>query len=262
MDDITKLHDVMTGTCAVCLNRFVVTANEPFVPVLHGYKRPGNGAIRGNCDGMQFPAYEKSTAGCFWVRDNMLHAAASHRNHAGMLRTGQTLIVYATKDLYEGSRRKQVAVTLTPASTFEEFRAVHVHNWAELVQREERRHIRDAETLESQAAIYQAWIDAWKPGLEFVSEARLNAQAAEIREERARVAARKRLFKAAKAAFFHIGVAISKHRKGWTHADWEWEHYATIHGDAQRIAHYADVHRLAPFAETYPGTVNAKRKRS
>lgn len=255
----TKTHEVLTGICSVCLGRFVVEGRGP---VLHGYKRPGDGAIRGNCDGMRFPMYETSTEGCIWVRNGLLSTAQSHRTVAGQLRSGQTKTIYCEKQVYDKTTRHYVSetVAVTADSDIETFCSVNAYNWFALVQREERRHVREAESLERQAATYQRMIEAWKPGLEFISEDRLNAEKQEARQAKQDLAARKRNFKALKAIFFHLGAAISKHKKGWLHAEWEWEQMYIKH-NSKTSERYTNVHRLAPFAEVYPQLAKKAKKK-
>ncbi len=50
-------HDVLTGICSCCLGRFVVQGQDP---VLHGYKRPGDGYIMGRCWGENHVPFELS----------------------------------------------------------------------------------------------------------------------------------------------------------------------------------------------------------
>jgi hypothetical protein len=246
---MSATHEVLTGICSVCLGRFVVEGKGP---VLHGYKRPGDGYIRGNCDGMRFPMYEVSTEGCIWMRDGLREAAASHRECARKLRGGETKTIHKVHQKYMGSGEyKKTPYTLTKDSPKEHLRLFYAYTWEDLVESEAEEHDRSAKNLDRDADEFQKMIDAWKPGLEFISEDRLNAQKQEVRDAKANAARVKRNFKALKAAFFHIGAAISKHKKGWSHAEWEWEQMYIKH-NSKASARYADIHRLAPFGEMYP----------
>jgi hypothetical protein len=108
-------HEVLTGICACCLGRFVVEGNRP---VLHGYRRPGNGAIRGECVGLKFPAYEVSPEGCAAMVDMFKRTAAAATERARALEAGEIKAIAATVRNYR--TREVSAVTLTPASTSEE----------------------------------------------------------------------------------------------------------------------------------------------
>lgn len=92
-------------------------------------------------------------------------------------------------------------------------------------------------------------VDAWKPGLEFISEARLDADKKAVAEAKRAEAQFKRNCKRNKALFFHIGAAISKHKKGWLHASWDWKDSPAYQG----------IPRLAPFAEIYPAAKKGRK---
>lgn len=250
-------HEVLTATCACCLGRFVVDGN---LPVLHGYKRPGTGSIHGHCPGMGFPAYEISTDGCVFMRDRYAAAAAQARSRAAQLEAGEIRTIVRLDRVREGySRRTSVIeVTLTPESTPEELRKAGHWSWAELVASEARSSRREAAALDREAAVYQGAIDRWAPGLAFISEDRLNADKAEARASKADAAAQKRRFKAYKGVFFHLGAAIAKHKRGHLHPEWEWEQIY-LKANPGQPNRYADVARLAPFAEMYPAAKRGKR---
>jgi hypothetical protein len=57
----------LVGTCPVCERHQKVTAHGAMVH--HGFKRPGWGAIVGDCFGVGYPAYELSPKGCEEYRD-------------------------------------------------------------------------------------------------------------------------------------------------------------------------------------------------
>jgi hypothetical protein len=245
-------HEVLTGICPCCLGRFVVEGNRP---VLHGYKRPGNGAIHGECTAVShlFPAYERSTKGCIYMRDNFLRSAEGHRLAAEELRSGKTKEIFCSYTERLAARQRVMrTITVTPESSLEDLKKVGHYSWESLVESRRYQLERDEQHDRRDAATFQSYIDAWKPGLEFISEARLDAEKQEIRDQKAVAARMKRVFKALKAAFFHLGAAINKHRKGWDHAEWEWEQNLKK-WDAERAAvRYADVKRLAPYKEMYP----------
>lgn len=57
------------GTCAVCMGTFMVHGQSV---VLHGYKRPGDGEIRGRCYGEKRLAWEISPEAAVWYLENIL----------------------------------------------------------------------------------------------------------------------------------------------------------------------------------------------
>jgi len=62
------LIDRYVGTCPVCEGIFKVHGEAM---VLHGYQRPGDGYVHGECPGVTYPAYERSTRGCEMWRGRM-----------------------------------------------------------------------------------------------------------------------------------------------------------------------------------------------
>lgn len=252
-------HEVLTGICSVCLGRFVVEGKSP---VLHGYKRPGDGYIVGNCDGMRFPMYEISTEGCIWMRNGLTSAAVQKENYAGQLRAGQVSTIPYVRNKYDARLNRYVPeiVDLTPDSK-EALREVGFFTWESAVKSAAERADREARSFRTEAEDFQKMIDAWKPGLEFISEDRLNADKLEAHEEKARLADRKRRFKALKTAFFHIGAAIAKHKKGWDHAEWDWEQIGNRHHGEGYSQHYATINRLPAFEVRYPQYAKKTKKK-
>lgn len=63
MPTVTRL----AGICPVCQGLFKVNAAHQMVH--HGFVRPGDGSIHGDCFGVGWPAYQVSPAGCRAYRD-------------------------------------------------------------------------------------------------------------------------------------------------------------------------------------------------
>lgn len=57
----------VVGTCPVCEHQQKITPRGAMV--LHGYRRPGDGSIEGDCFGVGLPPYEVSSEGCVKYQD-------------------------------------------------------------------------------------------------------------------------------------------------------------------------------------------------
>lgn len=61
---VAKNDDQLRATCPVCFGTYAVKPKAgQHVVVLHGYKRPGDGAVKGSCPGAGWPCWEESKAG-------------------------------------------------------------------------------------------------------------------------------------------------------------------------------------------------------
>lgn len=181
--------------------------------VLHGYKRPGHGFISGRCLGMRFPAYEISTEGCVYVRDGLRNTAANKRKLAARVLAGEVQEIERDYTDYKGwGKSEKKSVKLTPASSEAEFRLIGYWRWEEVVKSEASRLERDAKDLEREALEFQKAIDDWKPGMEFISEERLNAQKQEARQAAKDAKARARWAKAFGQA---LAAGPVEHKRRW-----------------------------------------------
>lgn len=58
---MTTEHLTILGTCGICQREIAI---ENGLLVHHGYKRPGIGVIVGDCFGVGYEPYERSTKAC------------------------------------------------------------------------------------------------------------------------------------------------------------------------------------------------------
>lgn len=85
-----------TGTCPVCFGNFKLTpkskeGTERDLPgmILHGYKRPGQGYIIGNCFGQDWPPFELSCAGTKAWREVLLRMEKGQEASVARLKSGE-----------------------------------------------------------------------------------------------------------------------------------------------------------------------------
>lgn len=107
--------DKLVGECQICERTQKLSGG---LLVLHGYKRPGQGAIFGQCPGVGFPPYELSRDRCATVLASVIDRVEHTESDLEKLARGVASIV--TSDLrvmqpgqqgYENARKKTVHAT-------------------------------------------------------------------------------------------------------------------------------------------------------
>lgn len=77
-----------TGTCSVCFNNVKVSRSGKIV--LHGYQRPGYGAIRGECFGVGYPPFEIAVEGVVAYIAHLTGEIAKIKEDIRDLKSGKT----------------------------------------------------------------------------------------------------------------------------------------------------------------------------
>lgn len=97
---MTELKTRFVGNCPVCERDQRLRDGKM---VHHGYLRPGDGFIHGDCPGVQFPAYELSTLGCEHYLKGKQEQRVSLLAFLGQLERGEIRTLH--KEVYDGMSR-------------------------------------------------------------------------------------------------------------------------------------------------------------
>jgi hypothetical protein len=104
------------GTCQACFGEFKVDTRKQVV--LHGYERPGNGAIKGKCPGAGHAPFEYSHAVTDAVIGAYRNAARDSEAFRARLVAGEVVELLRLYTEYDRMQRRQVkqSETISPAS--------------------------------------------------------------------------------------------------------------------------------------------------
>lgn len=97
---MTEMKTRFVGNCPVCERDQRLKDNRM---VHHGYQRPGDGCIYGDCPGVKYLAYELSTEGCEYYKKMVQSQKAAVEAHLASLEAGEVKTLH--KETYDGSSR-------------------------------------------------------------------------------------------------------------------------------------------------------------
>lgn len=202
------------GTCPVCWHTQSVAGQ---LMVLHGYRRPGDGATYGNCAGYGRRAFELTAEDAIWYR---LQVQGERERLAQLLQVLQMNQLEALQVPDHSKPRKLAGKTIGY-----EMRTVRRGDpdWTQVRDRTINRVLGEIAACDADLAERTRRIEAWQP-----AELRSYDIAQRQREERAQIAARKlakkdaaaqaRLERRIKEAFASIAQAVRWHAEEpeWT----------------------------------------------
>lgn len=151
-----KVTEDFIGTCQACFGEFKVNENSHHI-VLHGYKRPGDGYIIGNCRGTDHLPFEYGYELTKEIIDDHLGIALRRDQYLAKLKAGEVTEIRRMEREYdrETQRYKNVLNTYTPDS----------ENWDWMVKTEIARTEGDIDHHTRVARFLQAKVDAWQVGM-------------------------------------------------------------------------------------------------
>jgi len=99
---MTDLKTRYVGNCPVCEGDFKLTPDGQRL-VHHGYKRPGDGMIHGDCFAVDYEPYEVSDRGCREYKDAVQATKEGHESYLKRLEAGE--VRKLTKEKSRGAYR-------------------------------------------------------------------------------------------------------------------------------------------------------------
>ena len=193
-----KLITTIVGTCSICEREIAVQRGDL---VHHGYQRPGYGFIQGDCFGVGYAPYERSTRACLNYQA-LAKANARHlQEEIAKLESGATTyLVQHHYRPYGSPSKDEFALGVTDPAI-----------WAYQVKREITRLKAEKNLEEYEVGRMNGLLERWELR-ELGSETRAGAKERAEREARAKERAEKKAVRDAKRAALDAKNAAKKER--------------------------------------------------
>lgn len=181
-----ETHVTLVGSCPICERSIAVGDRERLVH--HGYKRPGNGQIQGDCFAVGYEPYERSTSACVAYQKLRQRGLVNARADLAKLEAGEVTYL---REVSFGRGHKIIVVEYIAGVTAPEAFRTKI----ERKKLETRHAIAEGE---AEVLRMQRFIDSWMPA-ELGTETRYDREAKAASEARQAERAAARAVKAEKA---------------------------------------------------------------